>query len=310
MGANASKCHLPEAKSGWNSKYPGASGLLSTSHCVGCLTATFVWIHIIPTGQFFELALPVAFVAILVAIKNAVKDSEGFQSETINATFPEIAYQPLSFRDYVTAMQADHACVQGINSETGQLDFWITGVPDQGDNWQVPFVKCDSRRCTQDGQDATGFCESGIIGVAGSSSNDVGGQSRADDFTSWLYGQYPELGNDMPFEYSIVKKFSEPQEMNNYVKGENYGQTSTPKLVVGIVFEGNGAFDYKYTLRQNSTNFNAPTSEWRPAVTTTPDTSRLFKDYAKDDFDVCSFQDGEAKQGWLQDSCTGRYLCE
>ena len=259
--------------------------------------------------QFLELALPVAFMAILVAIKNSVKNSEGFQAETINATFPEIAYKPFSFRDYVTAMQATHKCVEGINPETGALDFAITGVPLQGANWTVPFVKCDSRRCTQNGEDATEFCEFGIIAVSGSNSTDVGGRSRSVDFTTWLYDQYPELRTSMSFTYPIVKLFNTSQEMNDYVKDKDYGQPTIPKIVMGIVFEGNGLLDYKYTLRQNSTNFNSPESEWRPAVTTTPDTGRLFKDYAKDDWDVCISQDGEAQQGWLQESCTGRYLC-
>lgn len=256
------------------------------------------------------MALPVAFVAVLVAIKNAVKNSDGFQTETVNATFPEFAYTPLTFRDYVTAMQAKHKCIEGVNPRTGQLDFWITGVPDQGDNWQVPFVKCDSRRCKQDGEDATEYCQFGVVGVSGSQAGDFGGLSRARDFTTWLYSKYPELKTTMPFDYDIVMEFVEgPQGMDDYVKDEDYGKAGKPKLVMGVAFSGNETFEYKYSLRQNSTNFNAPESEWRPAVTTTPDTGRLFKHYAKHDEDVCLFQDGEAEQGWLQDSCTGRYLC-
>jgi hypothetical protein len=258
--------------------------------------------------QLCELAFPIAFVAILVAIKNSVKNSEGFQSEIIEATYPSAAYKPLTFRDYVTALQAEHKCVEGINDLTGQFDFWITGVPNQGYNWQIPFVKCDSRRCERDGEDAQQYCQFGIIGVSGSDANDVGGQLRVDDFTAWLYVEYPELMSNMPFDFDIVKKFNEPQAMDDYVKSSDYGKTGNPKIVMGIVFDGNREFDYKYSLRQNSTNFNSPESEWQPATRTTPDTNRLFKNYAKDDYDVCYALDGAAEQGWLQESCTGQYL--
>jgi len=256
--------------------------------------------------QFCELALPIAFVAILVAIKNAVKDTEGFQAETINATYPEAAWTPLTFRDYVTAMQAEHTCIEGINNQTGQLDFWITGVPNQGYNWQVPFVKCDSRRCERNGEDAQEYCQFGIIGVSPSDANDVGGQSRVDDFTSWLYGEYPELSSSI--DYDVVKNFADPQQMNEYVTSSDYGKTGNPKIIMGIVFEGNDERNYKYTLRQNRTNFNSPESEWNPATITTPNTNRLFKHYAKDDEDVCIPMDGAAEQGWLQESCTGQYV--
>ena len=252
--------------------------------------------------QFCELALPIAFVAILVAIKNAVKDTEGFQAETINATFPEIAYTPLTFRDYVTAMQAEHTCI-GDGS-----DFYITGVPDQGYNWQVPFVKCDSRRCEQHGEDAQEYCQFGIIGVSPSDANDVGGQSRVDDFTAWLFDEYRELSSSI--DYDVVKNFADPQQMNEYVTSGDYGKTGNPKIIMGIVFEGNNDGNYKYTLRQNRTNFNSPESEWNPATITTPDTNRLFKHYAKDDQDVCIPMDGAAEQGpkHLQESCTGQYV--
>jgi len=208
-------------------------------------------------------------------------------------------------------MQATHTCIEGLNPETGQPDFWITGLPNQGYNWQVPFVKCDSRRCKENGENATKYCQFGLIGVSGSSTTDVGGQTRATDFTTWLYETYPELVDRMPFDYELVKEFKDPQEMNDYIKNDDYGKSGSPKLVMGVVFEGNEALDYKYTLRQNSTNFNSPESEWAPAVTTTPDTGRLLRNYARNDQDVCTEQDGEAKQGpgYLQFSCTGRYLC-
>jgi hypothetical protein len=112
----------------------------------------------------------------------------------------------------------------------------------------------------------------------------------------------------MPFEYDIVRNFTDPQEMDDYVGDNDYGKTGYPKLAMGIVWNGNDANNYIYSLRQNSTNFNSPEAQWAPAVFTTPDTSRLFSRYAKDDFDVCIPIDGAPQQGPLEDSCTGQYL--
>ena len=82
------------------------------------------------------MALPVAFVLILVAIKNAVvKDdnSDNFQSQIIEAVYPNASYTALSFQDYVTALQATRRCVERIDDpDTGKSSFWITGIPDQG----------------------------------------------------------------------------------------------------------------------------------------------------------------------------------
>lgn len=96
--------------------------------------------------------------------------------------------------------------------------------------------------------------------------------------------------------------------MNQYVKSEDYGKTGFPKLVMGIAWKGNDTKNYIYSLRQNSTNFNSPESRWRPAAATTPDTSRLFSRYAKNDFDVCIPLGGTPHQGWLESSCTGQYV--
>ena len=86
------------------------------------------------------MALPICFVAILLAIKNAVKNNEDFQSETIEPVIPELSYTALSFQDYVTAMQATRQCV--LNS-TGEPKFWISGIPDQG---YVPDVVSEDAR--------------------------------------------------------------------------------------------------------------------------------------------------------------------
>jgi hypothetical protein len=79
-----------------------------------------------------EMGLPIAFMLILVAIKNAVKNNANFQAQTVEAVLPNITYKALSFQDYVTAMQATRQCVQMIDPSTGQPGFWISGIPEQG----------------------------------------------------------------------------------------------------------------------------------------------------------------------------------
>jgi hypothetical protein len=263
--------------------------------------------------QLLEFVLPIAFLGILVAIKGAVEGS----AELIPAVFPgsEITFTPLSFGDYVTALRATRECVVGsVDPATGEEDLWISGIDDAGDNWQVPFVKCDSRECERDGQDAQLFCEYAMVAVAPSSAQDEGGLARAKVFRDWIYTRYPDLNNTsaetsvMPFTFDFVQIFSDPQELDAYVKSKNYGSKEFPKVGMAIVWDGNSATDYNYSLRQNSTNFNAPEEEGRPASQSTPNPDRIVNSFAKTDFTVCNPQDGAPDQGVLSNSCTGQYL--
>ena len=98
------------------------------------------------------MALPICFVALLIAIKNATDDDDQ-TSNLVEADFPknEDAFKPLSFYDYVTALQADRVC------ELQDRDFFglplpgsvlgVSGMERQSRNWMVPIVKCDHRRC-------------------------------------------------------------------------------------------------------------------------------------------------------------------
>ena len=65
--------------------------------------------------QIFELCLPICFVGILVAIKGAVEDTDGFAPEEVPAFFPSNndALKIFSFTDYVTALQAKRTCTAG-----------------------------------------------------------------------------------------------------------------------------------------------------------------------------------------------------
>jgi hypothetical protein len=250
--------------------------------------------------------LPVCFVAILVAIKNAAENGDSFESEIREATFPKASFTPFSFQDYVTAMKAEKVCINQTDNPSSDEDFLISGILDNGKNWPVPFVKCDSRKCDFAGQSASDFCEYAVIAVSPSGDGDTGGRERAEDFKEWLEATYSvEI---MPFSFNLVQLFDSPDQMDNYVKAGDYGKTGFPKIGMGIVFEGNDDNKYIYSLRQNSTNFNAPEEEGRPATSTTPDPGKLFDDYAKNDFDVCRTEGGTPDLGRFDQSCTGQYM--
>lgn len=255
--------------------------------------------------QILELASPVLFVYILVAIKNAAENSETFQPVTIDASFPDTGITPLTFTDYVTALRAKRMCISGETS--GVIGFEISGISRQGYNWQVPLVKCNSRLCTNLTQDAAPFCEYSIVAVTGT---DDGGQRRAAEFKTWVETTYPAIvtEGEMPFRFELVQLFSSPQTMDDYIKSIEYGGISFPKIAMGIVWQGDDALDYKYELRPNSTNFNAPEEFGRPVTQTTPSTLRLVDSFARNDFSVCVPVDGTPNQGPFQFSCTGQYL--
>ena len=223
--------------------------------------------------------------------------------EIVNATFPEVGIAPFTFTDYVTAMRAKRICINA--TEPGKFD--ITGIENKGYNWLVPTVKCDSRRCDFDGQDALPFCEFSILAVSGT---DAGGMQRAAAFKEWVLTKYPAITDAeqrMPFKFEFVQLFNSSSAMNDYVKRRSYGTSGNPKISMGVVWEGNDVSKYSYQLRQNSTNYNAPEQEGRPGTQTTPATKTLVDSFARED-DVCAPLDGTATQGPFEFSCTGQYL--
>jgi hypothetical protein len=249
----------------------------------------------------------------------AVRKTPTLDGETENPELPEYypkdeaAIIPFSYTDYVIALQAKRVCKL---RDDGELE--ITGLHDKGYSWQVPFVKCDSRKCTHVGQDAQPFCEYSFLVVSGSHLEDTGGHERASQFREWMYDKWPILrrqqsGNGtsgLPFEFDFVQHFSDPTTMDDYVKRLDYGTDQVPKMAMGIVFDGNSTDAFKYTLRQNSTNLNTPeqTVESQPVSTTTPPTTQLFNNFAKTDLETCTRDRGSARLGYYQNSCTGRYV--
>lgn len=283
--------------------------------------------------------MPPLFVYFLVAIKGAVQDQPSFARKTTPAFFPNEAdaYAPLTFRDYLTALQARRVCVRETASPTAinfgdrgrnrrNRNYTISGMPDGGNNWQVPFLKCDTDRCERDGQNAQPFCEYMALAVASSSAAESNGNERVDDFIQWVYTRYNASGELQDLErtlgFPVVFKLDPSSTsatgtatsnnvVDEYVSHPEYGSGNRPKLAGAIVWEGNNSSDYRYRIRQNSTNFNNPSEAGRPVSLTTPDTKVLFNSFAKTDLDDgCPGADegGTPDQGWLDKSCTGLYL--
>ena len=261
-------------------------------------------------GSLLEFLLPVAFVCVLVAIKASLDGNENFSPQPVEAQIRDNsdAFITLSFTDYVTAIQAQRKCVP---SYTNPDDFDITGMPFNNYNWQVPFVKCDSRRCTELNEDArTKYCEFPVLAVAPKNAGDPVGLARANSFRDYIYASYPVLRNQtaLPFGYPFIKEFGSNDAIDQYVTSRDYGTQDVPKLALAVLFEeGSSVKDYAYTIRVNSTNYNAPESEARPAATTTPDTSRTLASFARED-NACTPPGGTPNQGPFQNSCTGQYM--
>ncbi|KAL3924491.1 MAG: hypothetical protein SGILL_001016 [Bacillariaceae sp.] len=186
----------------------------------------------------------------------------------------------------------------------------ISGIFNKGYNWQVPFVKCDSRLCEVDGEDAFPYCEFLALGVAPSTPDDVIGLAQAQAFRDYVNGRYSVLldKDAMPFDFDFVQLFDSDQAVEQYVQSPAYGEEF--KLALAIVFDGTNAdIDYNYKLRVNSTGFNSPEDASRPATTTTPPTDKQFEMFARTDGESCpDIVGGAPDLGPYTPSCTGRYI--
>ena len=190
--------------------------------------------------------------------------------------------------------------------------FDISGILNGGSNWQVPFVKCDSRMCKEDGEDALPLCEYLALGLAPSSTNDIAGLEQAQAFRDFIYERYPVLLDDtsLPFGFEFVQMMESNAQVEEYVKSKEYGTSDIPKLALAVVFDGKSdpTINYNYAIRVNSTGFNSPEDEGRPATLTTPPTDKLFETYARTDDESCpDLVGGTPDIGPYKDSCTGRY---
>ena len=257
--------------------------------------------------QFFEIALPVVFICILLAIKNSLEGSDGFSPEVVPALLPNDTFTviPLSFRDYVTSLQVERICEPTLSlTDATTWEYQISGYYDN----QNPFLKCDRRLCRESGQNATDFCEHLILALAPQDSSDERGLARAESFRAYVNLAYPEVVINRTIDYPFVQMFGSDSEIAAYVKDESYGKSGSPKIGFAVTFpDGSSEKDYVYTLRMNSTNFNQPEQQKAPAQSTTPETNRDFSLYSKTD-NACTPVGGTASQGPMENSCTGQYL--
>jgi hypothetical protein len=243
--------------------------------------------------------------SIPLMIKNNVGESY-LEQDVVEPSFPNnsMAFTPLAFADYVTALQAHRVC-EGVGA--------ITGMPNDQYDWQIPFVRCDSAKCRDHmlGQSALPFCEYQALAVAPSSATDVGGKIRSEEFRDYIHRFYPfvdpTINISRPFSFPFVKLFNSSDDIDTYVESKNYGDLINPKLAFAVVWDGNDVSNYKYTLRQNSTMYNVPIEESRPAALTTPPTTQLFDSYARNDESCPMFPTGPFL-GRRGQSCTGQYL--
>ncbi|CAB9505681.1 Retinal-specific ATP-binding cassette transporter [Seminavis robusta] len=258
-------------------------------------------------ATLLEMALPIAFAGLLLWIKNLADDASSFIPTRIPADIPTLydTLQPLTFSDFVTAIVAKRYCIA-----RGGGSFDITGLPDNNYDWQVPFVKCDSRNCQEDGEEAYPYCVYPIMVLAPNDASDTAGRERALNFSSYIDKRYPQLSDPelthFPNNYSFVQIFDSSKSIDDYVKASDYGTTGKEQIGVAVVFQGNDESNVQYTIRVNSTNINKPEAD-ELTGTTTPNTAKLFDHHAKSD-SVCTPVGASASQGPLSSSCTGQYI--
>jgi hypothetical protein len=259
-------------------------------------------------------------IGILVAIKETLKNSKGFTPILVPAFYPDSkdALIPYSFKDYLTAFQAQKQCVPNpyIAANTTKktttatfakiknIDYFISGI--DVTKWAVPFVKCDSRECTALGENATNYCTYHVLAVAPSSSNST---LRVDSFVAYVRSTYPQIAaikNQTGFD--VIKVFGSSSEIDQYVTNSLYGKAGNPKVAVAVLLGGSGK-TFEYAIRTNATNFNSKELSGRPTANTQPSTSILFDSFAKRAQDVCDFtDDGGPILGPYQRYCNAQYM--
>lgn len=260
-------------------------------------------------SSLFEIILPVAFVGILVEKKKAVGDTDTFKPRVVPASYPSAddVLRGYSFLDYLTSLSAEKRCMAGW----GPTGFLISGIDPY--NNPVPFMRCDSRKCQSVGEDAVPHCEFSILALAPSDEDNVLAEQRVDDFMTYLGQTYPQLldASNFPFGHKFIQKFTSQSVLEQYVQHSEYGVTQNmPKIAVAVVFDSKDGTvnDYSYSIRVNSTGYNSPENEGRPASPTTPSTAKLFESFAKTPQEACPLQGGTPSPGYYGYSCVGQYL--
>jgi ATP-binding cassette subfamily A (ABC1) protein 1 len=255
--------------------------------------------------------LPFAMIFILLLIKNSLKDDPSFKPRTINPVVPEESIKAFSFLDYVTAVLTPRTCVplkfgNPIKFQDDGLfafePFYIDGI--NPDNWPVPFLKCDFRQCKEKGEVATDYCSINVLALAPAEKGETG---RVDAFKAYIEETYPQIVNVTG--YDMVKVFNSSQEIDEYVRDVQYGDTNVdkPKIAVAVILGGSGK-EYEYTIRTNSTNYNSPEFTGRLGMPTNPNTRNALDSTARRAKDVCTLEGGTPEIGQRETRCTVQYM--
>ena len=172
-------------------------------------------------------------------------------------------------------------------------------------DWQVPFMKCDARKCTSEEEDADvveTYCSYNILALAGE-------EDMTTSFKEWVYTTYPQLSTiDDQAGFEMIQTFDSAEAMDAYVVNADYGYSiDVPKIAMGVILNKNGN-EYQYTLRTNSTNFNSPELAARPGMATQPSTKVIFDNLAREADGVCRPEGGTSKTGTFENHCTAQYI--
>jgi hypothetical protein len=283
--------------------------------------------------------LPTLFLILLVFVKRSYDNSTILGVKIPGGGFlrkgdsfipqPHQSYQPMTFTDTITVLQAQKKCklVNTTKDGVDESHFEITGIHGQSYNWQVPYVRCNSNLCSYVGQDAAPFCEYSILALSASNRE---GYERAEKFANWIYQRYPVL--NMTDESKKIVKLVEyieeeidsksyPTEygkaIDQYVTSDDYGKSpDKPKISMAVVFNGSDPNIYSYAIRQNQTNFNIPEQQdsLKPGSKTSPKTKHLYAiNTYQSDLESCSQLSAtngvnSGNLGLLGTSCTGQYM--
>mmetsp|Transcript_28196 Transcript_28196/g.58760 ORF Transcript_28196/g.58760 Transcript_28196/m.58760 type:complete len:1961 (+) Transcript_28196:86-5968(+) len=271
--------------------------------------------------SLIEFFLPALCVASLYFIKIDLQSdpNSSLKSIVVPASYPTDADTiiPLSFQDYVTALQAKRMCIPDptkteLEKLFGLADLVISGIDRR--NWPVPFVFCNSYKCKEPGEDATDYCTYRIFALAPMDSS-AGAKERMGRFKGYVEGRYPQLTdrNILPFDYDFIRVFDNNDDLNAYVTSDYYGSYQddvfNPKVGIAVLVGGIDSESklYEYTIRVNSTNFNSEEQAAQPVARTTPSTERIFSPFTRQDQNSCSGA-GQPNLGEKSGSCTGQYI--
>ena len=241
-----------------------------------------------------------------------MQSNPDFKPQTIPAVFP-IKEDPtiiMTMTDYLIGLRAKRSCNYTSDNFFDKYQKWPFEITKYVDN-QNPFLKCDRRACTDEkvGEDARDLCEYLSLAVAPISKDDERGKERVESFKKFFFDVYgdiklvPEYANQ-----SFIQDFEDSAAIDEYIKDKDYGSADKRKIALAILFgDGDDKYDFLFTIRANSTNYNQPeAAPSRPASLTHPNTKRVLDEFAAAD-KTCKV-DGAPNQGNLTESCAGQYI--